>query len=273
MPNSDAPATSSHAARSEPSGNTPRGHDYRLAHAGRRRRRRQPRTRWPSRAARSPAWVRATQIAAALAELGVADALSAQPRTASDIAAELGLPPASLHRLLRAAATVGLVDEPSPRLFGATAQSDLLRPGVEGSLHNFARNVAGHGHWSVWGRLSDAIRTETSPAEPVLGTSLWDYYRAHPDEERCFAAAMSERTASQIAAIVATADLRSAHRIVDVGGSQGRRTRCGSRETLRVRRSPGLARVPGAARGLHASSPARRHVARGRFALRRRILP
>ncbi len=163
----------------------------------------------------------ATQIAGALAELGVADALSARPRTVPDLAQELALPPASLHRLLRAAATVGLVGEPSPGLFGATAQSELLRPGVEGSLHNFARNVVGHGHWSVWGRLSDAIRAETSQAEPALGTSLWDYYRAHPDEERSFAAAMSERTATQTAAIVATADLRSAHRIVDVGGSQG----------------------------------------------------
>ena len=124
----------------------------------------------------------ATQIAGALAELGVAAALTAVPRAATDLAPELGLPPTSLHRLLRAAATLGLVDEESPGSFRATARSDLLRPGVEGSLHNFARNVAGHGHWSVWGRLSDAIRTETSPAETVLGASLWDYYRDHPNE-------------------------------------------------------------------------------------------
>jgi hypothetical protein len=162
-----------------------------------------------------------TQIAAALAELGIADALSAQPRAAADLAAELGLPPSSLHRLLRAAATVELVAEPSPGLFAATVQSDLLRPGVDGSLHHFARNVAGHGHWSVWGKLSNAIRSEASQAEPALGTSLWDYYGTHPDEERSFAAAMSERTATQTAAIVATAHLGSAHRIVDVGGSQG----------------------------------------------------
>jgi hypothetical protein len=163
----------------------------------------------------------ATQIAAALAELGIADALSSRPRTASDLAAQLELPPSSVHRLLRAAATVGLVDEASPGAFAATAQSDLLRAGVEGSLHHFARNVAAHAHWSVWGRLSDAVRTETSQAEPALGTSLWDYYGGHPDEARSFAAAMSERTATQTDAIVAVADLRPSQRIVDVGGSEG----------------------------------------------------
>ena len=162
-----------------------------------------------------------TQIAGALAELGVADALTASPRVGVELAAELGLPAASLHRLLRAAATIGLVGEPSPGSFTATAQSDLLRAGVDGSLHNFARNIVGHGHWSVWGRLADAIRTDTGQAEAALGTSLWDYYRDHPDEERRFAAAMSERTATQTAAIVATVDLGHAHRIVDVGGSQG----------------------------------------------------
>jgi hypothetical protein len=162
-----------------------------------------------------------TQVAGALAELGVADALMASPRTHADLAAELGLPAASLHRLLRAAATIGLVAEPSPGSFTATALSDLLRAGVEGSLHNFARNVVGHGHWSVWGQLSDAIRTDTGQAHAALGTSLWDYYRDHPGEERRFAAAMSERTATQTAAIVATVDLGSARRIVDVGGSQG----------------------------------------------------
>jgi hypothetical protein len=163
----------------------------------------------------------ATQIAAALAELGVAAALTAVPRAATDLAPGLGLPPTSLHRLLRAAATLGLVDEPSPGSFRATARSDLLRPGVDGSLHNFARNVAGHGHWSVWGRLTDAIRTEKSQAEAVLGASLWDYYREHPDEARAFAAAMSERNATQAAAIVAATDLGSPRRIVDVGGSEG----------------------------------------------------
>jgi hypothetical protein len=162
-----------------------------------------------------------TQIAGALAELGVAEALTAEPASAEALADALGLPPATLHRLLRAAATAGLVDEPAPGRFRATARSELLRPGVVGSLHHFARNVTGEAHWSVWGRLADAVRTGGAQAQPALGMSMWDHYRAHPDEEREFAAAMSERTATQTAAIVATAGLVDARRIVDVGGSQG----------------------------------------------------
>jgi hypothetical protein len=162
-----------------------------------------------------------TQIAGALAELGVAEALTAEPATPLVVADALGLPPDALVRLLRAAATVGLVDEPIPGQFRTNARSELLRPGVEGSLHHFARNVTGEGHWSVWGRLSDAIRTEHSQAEPALGMSMWEHYRTHPEEQREFAAAMSERTATQTATIVATVDLADARRIVDVGGSRG----------------------------------------------------
>jgi O-methyltransferase domain len=162
-----------------------------------------------------------TQIAGALAELGVAEALTDDPAPTEALADALDLPPDALHRLLRAAATAGLVDEPVPGRFRANARSELLRPGVVGSLHHFARNVTGEAHWSVWGRLADAVRTGSAQAEPALGMSMWEHYGAHPDEEQEFAAAMSERTATQTAAIVATAGLVDARRIVDVGGSQG----------------------------------------------------
>lgn len=162
-----------------------------------------------------------TQIGAALAELGVAEALDDRPQTVDTLAATLALPPPSLHRLLRAAATVGLVEEHTPGAFVATALSLLLRPGVPGSLHNFARTVAAPGHWLPWGRLAEAVRADASAATAALGASQWEYYAAHPDEGARFAATMSERTASQVAAVVAAVDLSSRRRIVDVGGSEG----------------------------------------------------
>ena len=162
-----------------------------------------------------------TQIAGALAELGVADALDASPRAGDELAETLALPSDTLRRLLRAAASVGLVEEPSPDAFRATARSELLAARTPGSLHAFARNVSGNGHWSVWGRLADAIRSGEGQAPAALGASLWEHYGNHPDEGRVFAAAMSERTVPQTAAIVGCIGPARHRRIVDVGGSTG----------------------------------------------------
>lgn len=162
-----------------------------------------------------------TQIGAALAELGIAEALGDEPQQVSALAARLQLPADTLRRLLRAAVTAGLVTEAVPGEFAGTALSRVLRPDVPGSLHNFARTVAAPGHWLPWGRLATAVRSGESQAVPALGAPQWAYYRDHADEGRRFAATMSERTASQVAAVVECLDLSSRRRIVDVGGSEG----------------------------------------------------
>jgi hypothetical protein len=162
-----------------------------------------------------------TQIGAALAELGVAEALGDEPQTVGSIAARLHLPEDGLRRLLRAATTAGLVGELTPGAYVGTELSRLLQPSAPGSLHNFARTVAGRGHWLPWGQLAAAVRSGEPQATRTLGISQWEHYRAHPDEGRRFAATMTDRTATQIAAIVASLDLSIRRRIVDVGGSEG----------------------------------------------------
>lgn len=162
-----------------------------------------------------------TQIAGALAELGLADVLTDHPRPAEVLAGDVRLDSDRVHRLLRAATSVGLVKEPSPRRFSATPMSDRLRTGVPGSLHGFARTVTSRGHWAVWGRLAEAVRTGQSQSESALGASLWGHYRAHPDEGHQFASMMSERTAMQASDIVATVDLSEHRHLVDIGGAHG----------------------------------------------------
>jgi Dimerisation domain len=69
------------------------------------------------------------------AELGVFDCLSRDgTRTASDVAADIGLDATLLYRLLRALASLGLLTETSGRQFNLTEHGTLLRTDAPGSL-------------------------------------------------------------------------------------------------------------------------------------------
>jgi DNA-binding IclR family transcriptional regulator len=69
-----------------------------------------------------------SQTLCAGAELGVFDRLSRDAtRPASDIAAEAGLDPTLLYRLLRALASLGLLNEMPGRHFNLTERGAVLR--------------------------------------------------------------------------------------------------------------------------------------------------
>ena len=76
-----------------------------------------------------------SQTLCAGAQLGVFDCLSRNgTRTASDVAAETGLDPTLLYRLLRALASLGLLKEIQGRHFTLTERGAVLRTDAPGSL-------------------------------------------------------------------------------------------------------------------------------------------
>jgi Dimerisation domain len=73
------------------------------------------------------------------AELGVFDFLSRDgTRTASDVAADIGLDAPLLYRLLRALASLGLLNETLGRHFSLTERGALLYTDAPGSLRYIA---------------------------------------------------------------------------------------------------------------------------------------
>src|SRR4051794_40528528 len=68
--------------------------------------------------------------------LGVADHLTAGPKTTRDLATATGANEDALYRLLRLLAMVGVFHEDEPRRFALTPAAELLRTGVPGSLHD-----------------------------------------------------------------------------------------------------------------------------------------
>ena len=76
------------------------------------------------------------------AALGIADLLADGPRTSNDLAQAAGADADALYRVLRALASVGVLNEEEGRLFSLTPVGEPLRSDVPGSLHGWAVCVA-----------------------------------------------------------------------------------------------------------------------------------
>lgn len=163
----------------------------------------------------------AMQAIGSLARLRVPDALAGGPTTVGVAAERARVEPAALHRVLRAAAMLGVVKETASRTYALTPVGELLRSDVPGSMRALFDAETAPGHWLPWMRLDDCIRTGRTHAEDALGTDVWSYYAAHPEEGRAFSEGMSGMSVMAIGAIEQAYEPPVASRIVDVGGAHG----------------------------------------------------
>jgi hypothetical protein len=164
-------------------------------------------------------WV--AQVMRAVAQLGVADLIAAGTRSANDLAEGCDADANALVRLMRAAATIGLVIETAPAEFALTPTGMTLRANAPGSMRDFVIAEAAPGHWLPWGRLVDAVRRGGSMAQETLGTDPWDYYAKNVEEGHSFARAMSNLSSIASEDVARVYDPGDVKRIVDVGGSEG----------------------------------------------------
>ncbi len=164
---------------------------------------------------------RISQAIYVAAELGVADHLTAGPRTAVDLAARVGADADALSRVLRFLTGLGLFEEVAPSTFALTAQGATLRSDVAGSLRATARMVVSDYHWQSWGALLTAVRTGETAFQRVHGTGLFEYLAARPDAQRLFADAMTANTARAGTGIAASYDFSGIGTLADIGGGRG----------------------------------------------------
>ncbi len=164
---------------------------------------------------------RTSQITATLAHLAIADQLADGPVSSEKLAQVVGADPDALPRLLRAAASIGLLEESERGRFALTPLGALLRSDSSGSLRDAAIAIAGPGQYRPWERLHDVVRTGRPHTADALGSDLWDYYRQHPDEGSRFARTMSWVSNSGLDELLASYDSSRFRRIIDVGGGNG----------------------------------------------------
>jgi hypothetical protein len=128
----------------------------------------------------------ATRALALVADLRVADALAAGPRTVEDVARDVGSDPGTLHRILRALASDGVFAEEEPGVFCNTDVSEVLRR--SDGWGDFAHLFGG-----VWHRTAGELAASGEPPFPRLfGTDFWSWLAGNPSERAAFDRAMEQ---------------------------------------------------------------------------------
>lgn len=128
-----------------------------------------------------------------------------------------------MYRLMRAAASLGVLRYEGDRVFGLTETGQLLRVGVPGSARDLVLSQTAPGHWQSWTLFPDAVREGTSQAKRALGADIFDYLASpeNAEEARIFAGAMTDMSSMQVRGTLAGLDVSGVSDVVDVGGADG----------------------------------------------------
>jgi hypothetical protein len=155
------------------------------------------------------------------ATLGIADLLAGGPRSAEELAGQVGAHGPTLHRLLRLLASLGVFAEDDAGHFGLTPLAECLRSDAPGSQRDWAIMVCGPSFWASWGDLLTSVRTGEVAFPRVHGMDRWNYLARHPEEGAVFDAAMTANTALESEAVVGGYDFSAFGVVADVGGGAG----------------------------------------------------
>jgi hypothetical protein len=160
-----------------------------------------------------------------IAEMGIADTLGDEPRTAADLAASTGANADALARALRLVSAYGIFeprnDVDGRTGFAHTPASRLLRTDHPHSMRSFVRMIGNHLNWQTFELLDHSIRTGKSATEQITPGGAWKYYAQHPEESRILNEAMTGKAQGQIAGILSSYDFSPFKTIADIGGGRG----------------------------------------------------
>ena len=152
--------------------------------------------------------------------LGVADALDETPRTASELAAAVGVCPDSLGRVLRLHAAHGVFEIQGDAVRHSPA-SRLLRSDHPQSMHAFAQMFGLPVFWATFEAMEHSVRTGKPATAEVFPEGFWAYLAEHPEAGRVFNAAMRAKAHGAVAGILAAYDFSGFGSIGDIGGGNG----------------------------------------------------
>jgi hypothetical protein len=155
-------------------------------------------------------------------KLGIPDCLGNGARHYKEVAAELGVHPASLNRVMRLLASAGIFDEQTGGKFSLTPLGDLLRSDVPGSMRAAVLLFAGEAIQASWAELEYCVKTG-QPAFRKLFPGAKNAFDALRDPQAAtnFDAAMAAFSAQTALALVAAYDFSRFGKLADIGGGNG----------------------------------------------------
>jgi len=156
------------------------------------------------------------------AKLGLADLLKDGPREGRDLAAATQTHAASLIRVIRLLASVGVFEEQRDGRFALAPLGELLRSDVPGSLRSLILLFAGIGLQDAWKNLEYCLRTgEPAFRRAAPGATPYSLIDLDPDATELFDRAMATFVPLTAAAVAKAFDFSGFNTVIDVGGGTG----------------------------------------------------
>jgi hypothetical protein len=128
---------------------------------------------------------------------------------------------ASLYRLMRALAEVGVLTEDDGNRFALTATGQLLRSDVPGSFRAMAILLGRLWHHTAWASLAHSVRTGESAFIKIYGVPHFEWLQTNSEEGAIFNEAMTSLTGVAADAVTEAYDFSGLAKIADVGGGHG----------------------------------------------------
>lgn len=161
-----------------------------------------------------------TQAVAAACELDLPDRLASGPREAHELAAEAGVDPDAVTRLLRALATLEICDELAVGTFALGRLGHLLRRDHAHGLRHWAL-LNGGPLWTRWGALSEKVRQGNVEAGGEGSAMRFQRLETDGREAALFHGAMTELSRRLGGTLADALEVADGALVVDVGGGSG----------------------------------------------------
>jgi len=156
-----------------------------------------------------------------LAQLGIPDLVEHGPRSAEELAAQIGAHPQALYRLMRATACVGVLSEGADGKFSETPLSAVLRSNANPSLRAFAMMHGRDWHGLGWSNLAYCVRTGKQALDKIYGVPIFQFFEQHSEEGKLFQQSMTDLSTIDGPAVADAYSFTETRSIVDVGGGHG----------------------------------------------------
>ncbi len=162
-----------------------------------------------------------TQVLTMLAQTGVLDALGDGRLAATELAEPLGLDPRALHRLLRAGATLRVLDHHGDETFTITDTGHFMRSDYPFSMASLAKVQGMPWHWQPWTHAVDALRNGRSFSEAHEDRGFYEYLQGHPGATAAYAAAMNDLAQQGQLLALPLHDWSGYDTVIDIAGGEG----------------------------------------------------
>jgi hypothetical protein len=154
------------------------------------------------------------------ARLKIADELAQGPRTTAQLAASAGCHEESLHRLLRALASLGIFRETKPKTFELTPKAELLKSDNPEGVRDFAV-MANDQLFEAWTEILYSVKTGEGAWQKHFGPGIFEMISKDPEAAATFDRAMEQIHGAEAQLMLEFFDWKPFRHVVDVGGGSG----------------------------------------------------